>query len=124
MSTAFLKTSGGRVFFKGTQSGKYIAVLSAIESALWNLAGKALGLPVYQLLGGKFRDKIRLYIDTALYQARLPKPEHFAECAREAVNTAVKFDLDIPPGMMRTTGLPAPANCSVCMTRSRQHVQR
>jgi L-alanine-DL-glutamate epimerase-like enolase superfamily enzyme len=31
-----------------------VAVLSAIETALWDLAGKALGLPVYQLLGGKF----------------------------------------------------------------------
>ena len=48
-------------FFEGAQSGMYIAVLSAIESALWDLAGKALDLPVYQLLGGKFRDKIRVY---------------------------------------------------------------
>ncbi|MDZ7607698.1 MAG: mandelate racemase/muconate lactonizing enzyme family protein [Cyclobacteriaceae bacterium] len=84
-------------FFEGAQSGMYIAVLSAVESALWDLAGKALGLPVYQLLGGKFRDKIRLYMDTALYQARLPEPKHFAESAKEAVNmgfSAVKFDLD------------------------------
>ena len=43
-------------FFEGAQSGMYVAVLSAVESALWDLTGKALGLPVYQLLGGKFRD--------------------------------------------------------------------
>ena len=55
-------------FFQGAQSGMYIAVLSAIETALWDLAGKALNVPVYQLLGGKFRDKVRVYCDTALYQ--------------------------------------------------------
>src|SRR5438270_6359714 len=36
----------------------------AIEMALWDLAGKAYGVPVYQMLGGKFRDKIRCYADT------------------------------------------------------------
>ncbi|MGR3812227.1 mandelate racemase/muconate lactonizing enzyme family protein [Jiulongibacter sp. NS-SX5] len=84
-------------FFQGAQSGMYLAVLTAIETALWDLAGKALGLPVYQLLGGKFRDSVRVYMDTALYQSRLPKPEDFAAAAKEAVDmgfTAVKFDLD------------------------------
>lgn len=83
--------------FGGAQSGMYVAVLTAIETALWDLTGKALGLPVYQLLGGKFRDRIRVYLDTALYQARLPGPELFAEAALEAKQmgfTAVKFDLD------------------------------
>ena len=84
-------------FFQGAQSGMYIAVLTAVETALWDLAGKSLGLPVYQLLGGKFRDKIRVYMDTALYQSKLPQPKDFAEAAREAVDmgyNAVKFDLD------------------------------
>src|SRR5580692_4383957 len=36
----------------------------AIEMALWDLAGKAYNIPVYQMLGGKFRDKIRCYADT------------------------------------------------------------
>ncbi len=35
-----------------------------IEIALWDLAGKAYGVPVYQMLGGKFRDRIRMYCDT------------------------------------------------------------
>ncbi len=35
-----------------------------IEMACWDLAGKAFGVPVYQMLGGKFRDKIRVYSDT------------------------------------------------------------
>ena len=84
-------------FFEGGQSGMYIAVLTAIETALWDLTGKALGIPVYQLLGGKYRDTVRTYMDTALYQSGLPQPKDFAEAAREAVNmgfTAVKFDLD------------------------------
>ena len=84
-------------FFQGAQSGMYIAVLTAVETALWDLAGKSLGLPVYQLLGGKFRDKIRVYMDTALSQSKLPPPKDFAEAAREAVDmgyNAVKFDLD------------------------------
>jgi len=84
-------------FFEGAQSGMYVAVLTAVETALWDLAGKALDLPVYQLLGGKFRDKIRVYMDTALYQSRLPQPDEFGKAAKEAVDmgfTAVKFDLD------------------------------
>ncbi len=84
-------------FFEGAQAGMYIAVLSAIESALWDLVGKALGLPVYQLLGGKFRDKIRVYCDTAAYRANGPTPADFAQAAKNAVKmgfTAVKFDID------------------------------
>lgn len=84
-------------FFEGAQSGMFVAVLTAVETALWDIAGKALGVPVYQLLGGKFRDTVRVYMDTALYQNQLPKPEDFAKAAREAVDmgfNAVKFDLD------------------------------
>jgi L-alanine-DL-glutamate epimerase-like enolase superfamily enzyme len=36
----------------------------AVEMACWDLAGKAYGVPVYQMLGGKFRDRVRLYADT------------------------------------------------------------
>ena len=83
--------------FGGGQSGMYVAALSAVETALWDLTGKALGLPVYQLLGGKFRARIRLYCDTALYQRQLPTPQDFARAAKEVVDIgfgAVKFDLD------------------------------
>lgn len=38
--------------------------VSGIEIALWDLAGKAYGVPMYQLLGGKFRDSVRVYCDT------------------------------------------------------------
>ncbi len=84
-------------FFEGAQSGMYVAVLTAVETALWDLTGKALGLPVYQLLGGKFRDKIRVYCDTALYRENQPTPDVYAESATRAVKmgfNAVKFDID------------------------------
>ncbi len=38
--------------------------VSGLEVALWDLAGKAWGVPVWQLLGGKFRDQVRIYCDT------------------------------------------------------------
>jgi L-alanine-DL-glutamate epimerase-like enolase superfamily enzyme len=38
--------------------------VSGIEVALWDLAGKAWGVPVWQLLGGQFRDRVRIYCDT------------------------------------------------------------
>src|SRR5688572_12489155 len=46
--------------FHGRQGGG----VSGVEMALWDLAGKAYGVPVYQLLGGKYRDRVRLYADT------------------------------------------------------------
>ena len=54
-----IRTSG---IFSGAQAGQYITALTAIEIALWDLAGKALGLPIYQLMGGKMRDRIRVYM--------------------------------------------------------------
>jgi len=38
--------------------------VSGVEMALWDLAGKAYGVPVYQMLGGRYRDRVRLYADT------------------------------------------------------------
>ena len=38
--------------------------VSGIEIALWDIVGKFYGIPVYQLLGGQYRDKVRIYCDT------------------------------------------------------------
>ncbi|MCL2740786.1 MAG: mandelate racemase/muconate lactonizing enzyme family protein [Oscillospiraceae bacterium] len=38
--------------------------VSGIEAALWDLAGKAYGVPVHRMLGGRFRDRVRIYCDT------------------------------------------------------------
>ena len=84
--------------FGGAQSGMYVAVLSAFETALWDLVGKIFGVPVYQLLGGKFRDKIRVYCDTAMYRSEFPTPQDFADATLQARKDwnieAVKFDID------------------------------
>lgn len=56
-----------RIFHKIKQFGGHSRQgggVSGIEIALWDLAGKAFGVPLYQLLGGRFRDKVRLYCDT------------------------------------------------------------
>jgi L-alanine-DL-glutamate epimerase-like enolase superfamily enzyme len=44
--------------------------VSGVEMALWDLAGKAYEVPVYQMLGGRFRDRIRLYADTTISRDR------------------------------------------------------
>ena len=49
--------------FQGGAGGALITALTGIEIALWDLKGKALKVPVYELMGGKFRDKIRVYAD-------------------------------------------------------------
>ncbi len=56
-----------RIFHKIKQFGgpsRQGGGVSGIEIALWDLAGKAYGVPLYQLLGGKYRDQIRVYCDT------------------------------------------------------------
>ena len=46
---------------RGHGTGFYIDALSGIDQALWDIRGKALGLPVHKLLGGRYRDKLRVY---------------------------------------------------------------
>ena len=55
------------------------AAVSAIEVALWDIAGKAAGLPVYKLLGGKVRDKVRVYNGGVRVPLKGNSPEHYAE---------------------------------------------
>lgn len=62
-----------RIFRKIAQFGKMArqsAGIAAIEIALWDLVGKAYQIPVYQLLGGKQRECIRLYADTHIENGR------------------------------------------------------
>lgn len=56
-----------RIFHKIKQFGgdsRQGGGVSGVEIALWDLAGKAYGVPLYQMLGGKFRNSIRMYADT------------------------------------------------------------
>lgn len=69
------------------------SAISGIEMALWDIAGKALGVPVYRLLGGKMRDSIRLYANGWFAGAKLPA-EFAAKAAEAAARgiTALKWD--------------------------------
>jgi L-alanine-DL-glutamate epimerase-like enolase superfamily enzyme len=76
-------------------TGTVTHVLSGVETALWDIAGKALDTPVYKLLGGKFRDEIRIYADC--HAGESEDPETWAERAKEVKDkgfTALKFDVD------------------------------
>ncbi len=55
------------------------SAVSAIEMALWDIAGKAAGLPVYKLLGGKVRDRVRVYNGAVRFPMNGYSPEDFAE---------------------------------------------
>ena len=75
---------GGRLFS---------TALSGIDIALWDLKGKALGRPIYELLGGPFTDRIRVYANG--WYTNPGTPEQNGEEARHVVAmgyTAMKFD--------------------------------
>ncbi|HUL34981.1 MAG TPA: mandelate racemase/muconate lactonizing enzyme family protein [Candidatus Eisenbacteria bacterium] len=80
--------------FAGAQGGQYVTALSGLEIALWDLAGKALGLPVYQLLGGKFRDKVRIYCDSDMEDPMSAEATRKMAWIKEQGFTAMKIDLD------------------------------
>jgi len=88
-----IRTSG---VFAGAQAGQYVTALTGVEIALWDIAGKALGVPVYQLLGGRVRDRVRVYCDSG---AREMTPGDERSIARiheiqKLGFTAAKIDID------------------------------
>jgi len=79
----FWAKGGGTIVFAG---------IGAIEQALMDIKGKCLGVPVYELLGGKMRDQVRVYANG--WSFRCTRPEEFARAAEKVVRdgyTALKF---------------------------------
>jgi len=79
-----------------TSFGPILWAVSGFEMALCDLVGKALKTPVYSLLGGKFRDRIRIYLDRGS-PADIQDPEAWRTMAREAIAagfTQIKFDTE------------------------------
>ena len=92
---------------------------AGVEIALWDIKGRKLGVPMHELLGGKLRDKIRVYCDchagdfwTGEGYARrwrevretdklnpIYEPDAYVQMAKRVVSegfTAIKFDVDVP----------------------------
>jgi L-alanine-DL-glutamate epimerase-like enolase superfamily enzyme len=106
-------------------AGAVVAAANGIETALFDVLGRAAGLPIYRLLGGRYRDRIRLYADLhagrsegdrdaaeelgeGWHASYAPdadyRPEAYARRAGWAVDRgfdAIKFDLDVPNGFER-----------------------
>lgn len=92
-----------------------------VEMALWDIAGKAYGVPVYQMLGGKFRDKIRCYADTTesndpkVYGGRLRE-------RRDQGFTWLKMDLGIDLVKDVPGAISHPLGSSVSLGGNTQHM--
>jgi len=79
--------------FWGQGGGTVVSAgMSAIDIALWDIKGKALNVPVYQLLGGKCRDKVRTYASQLQFgwgkakaKSILVEPKQYADAALQAL---------------------------------------
>ncbi len=80
---SFWAKGGGPIVFAG---------ISAVEQALWDIKGKALGVPVYEMLGGQLRDSVRVYANG--WWSRCTTPDEFARATEKPLKagyTALKF---------------------------------
>jgi len=89
-----------QLFYKG--GVVTMSAISGIEQALWDIKAKALGVPLYEMLGGRVRDRVRAYDHLIRWMLGLDwnLPEAWAEAARRSVNDgfdAIKI-YPVPPG--------------------------
>jgi len=88
----------GSMSASGYYQGAVMSAISGIEMALWDIAGQALGCPIWQLLGGRFRDQVRVYNDCNAGEEE--NPQSYARKAKEVEArgfSAIKFDIDPLP---------------------------
>ncbi len=87
-----------KIWEEAFRRGVPMPALSGVETALWDIVGKKLGTPVYNLLGGRCRDKVKVYVDGFFRGAKYVEEEYTMK-AVEAVEqgfTALKMDVDEP----------------------------
>ncbi len=106
--------------------GAAVECLSAIDIALWDIRGKALGKPIYELLGGPVRDEIALY--THPDQRKFTSKEGVIAEIQDIVksgHTALKFDPFPYQGCMSTTARASSATAiSTAPCRARTSARR
>lgn len=88
----------GSMSASGYYQGAVMSAISGIEMALWDIAGQALGCPIWQLLGGRFRDRVRVYNDCNAGEEE--NSQSYAQKAKEVEArgfSAIKFDIDPLP---------------------------
>ena len=89
-------TNVERVMLKIRRLGSFKpwgSAVSAIEMALWDIAGKAAGLPVYKLLGGKVRDKVRVYNGAVRFPMAGYTPDDYAANMAQMKASPEKFSI-------------------------------
>ena len=69
------------------------SAVSAIEVALWDIAGKAAGVPIYKLLGGKIRDKVRVYNGAIRFPMNGQSPQAYAENVAKMKESPENFSI-------------------------------
>jgi L-alanine-DL-glutamate epimerase-like enolase superfamily enzyme len=83
----------------------------AVEEALWDIAGKVYGVPIYQMLGGKFRDRVRIYADTEesndpkVYAQRMKIRKEEMGLTWLKMDLGIEMVADIPGTIMRPSGM-------------------
>ena len=88
----------GSMSASGYYQGAVMSAISGIEMALWDLTGQACGVPIWQLLGGRFRERVRVYNDCNAGEEETP--EAYVAKAKEVEArgfSAIKFDIDPLP---------------------------